>query len=474
MFILRRYTLMALVVIGVSLISACRTDSAPESVMLEGVVRQTLTDLTTAPQRAENRVHPDALAVAPALPADWTPITAAVPGVLIEGAFRDDPQARFLIRLPDHWNGKLVVAGAAGTRSEFNGDLIISDFVLQRGYAYAAQNKGLQNVVLNAPLTERTCPLWPVADFGEEPPLNVWVDFFLLDADNTLEEWAERMEEAGQLAQAIVQEHYGRPPAFTYAAGISNGGWQVRKAVEDYPETFDGGLDWEGVYWRPAGPNLMGELPAGLKHYPDYRMAGYDPGSPAAVAIRAAGFPPDVRENGTGLWALNRQMFWEVTQCLFVKEIDPAYHPEPGQFAAFADYAYAARPESVQRTIGRFANSGRVRRPLITVHGTLDALLPLVSHARAYQAQVVAEGFGGNHRLYEVQNGNHLDSFKGSVASRQLPSLELMLPHVHHAFMALERWVEQQTPAPPNQCIPCGGVLVDQPTQTQCAELFVP
>ena len=57
-------------------------------------------------------------------PPNRTPITKAVPGIQVEGFFADDPtgEARFLIRLPDDWNGNLVVAGASGTRSEFNGD----------------------------------------------------------------------------------------------------------------------------------------------------------------------------------------------------------------------------------------------------------------------------------------------------------------------------------------------------------------
>jgi hypothetical protein len=89
---------------------------------------EALPDLTTAPQRAtmpKTAEWLDALAIAPADPADWTPIRA-VPGVLIKGTFKGDDQARFLLRLPKEWNGKLVVAGASGTRSEFNGDLVIS------------------------------------------------------------------------------------------------------------------------------------------------------------------------------------------------------------------------------------------------------------------------------------------------------------------------------------------------------------
>jgi hypothetical protein len=42
----------------------------------------------------------------------------------VEGWFADDPafQACFVLRFPDTWNGRLVVAGASGTRSEYNGD----------------------------------------------------------------------------------------------------------------------------------------------------------------------------------------------------------------------------------------------------------------------------------------------------------------------------------------------------------------
>jgi hypothetical protein len=471
-------TFVALLMLSTPQPSAAQAGLDPDRGVLRSafadVVMQRLADLTTAPQRVTNTVHPDARAVAPAAPAQWTPITAAVPGVLVQGTLNGDPQARFLIRLPDSWNGKLVVAGASSTRSELNGDIIISDFVLQRGYAYAAQNKGMQNAVLPAPLTERACPLLPVADFGSAPPTNILVDFFLLDDDNSMVEWARRIVEAGVLGQAVVHEHYGRKPSFTYAAGISKGGWQVRKAVEDHPGVFDGGLDWEGPYWHSERANFIGELPAALKNYPAYRATGHDPASAAAQAIREAGYPPDVRDNGTGLWELNRRALWEVTECLFVKELDPTYNSGPGNFAAFADYDFTTRPHSVQQTISHFENTGRLRRPLITVHGTLDALLPIASHARDYRAKVEAEGFGENHRVYEIQNGNHLDSFVGAAPLAQLPSLELILPHFHEAFMRLEQWVELGTPAPPHQCVPRGGTMVAVPAEIECAELFVP
>ncbi len=447
---------------------------------LANVTIEALADLTTAPQRATNTVHPDALTVAPASPADWTPIAGPVPGLLVEGTIEDDPQARFLLRLPDDWNGKLVVGGASGTRSEHNGDLVISDFVLQKGYAYASQNKGMQNLVVTDAGNPRACALTPVADFPPGTALNPLLDFFLLDRGNTMAEWGRRMKQAALIARSLIDAHYGAKPRRTYAMGVSNGGYQVRKAIEDYPDVFDGGVDWEGVLWRAEGPNFIGELPAGLTHFPAYRDSGLDPDSPAAQAIEAANFPPDLVENGTSLWTLNRLAFWEVTECLYVREVDPKYAAAfPGVEAyanggnAFADYDPAARPASVGRAIRKLENSGRVRRPLISVHGTLDALIPLKGHARPYREMIEAEGFGENYRLYEVQNGNHLESFKGTAAGK-LPSLELIQPHAQRAFELLEAWVEQRTPAPPSQCIPRGGSIADTPAESVCADLLVP
>src|SRR5205807_10204722 len=93
-----------------------------------------------------------------------TPITKAVPVVQINARIASDPQgqARFLLRLPNDWNGRLVVAGASGTRSEFNGDFAWSDYVVQKGYAYASQNKGVLNLFI-VTLNSATPPADPLA-----------------------------------------------------------------------------------------------------------------------------------------------------------------------------------------------------------------------------------------------------------------------------------------------------------------------
>src|SRR3989442_11064613 len=55
----------------------------------------------------------DAQAVSPDAPYR-TPLTRAVPGLQVTGGMADDPDARWVLRLPEAWNGKLVVGCRAG------------------------------------------------------------------------------------------------------------------------------------------------------------------------------------------------------------------------------------------------------------------------------------------------------------------------------------------------------------------------
>jgi hypothetical protein len=47
-----------------------------------------------------------------------------------------------VIRFPNDWNGKVVITGAPGVREQYANDFIISDYVLDKGYAFASTDKG--------------------------------------------------------------------------------------------------------------------------------------------------------------------------------------------------------------------------------------------------------------------------------------------------------------------------------------------
>ncbi len=406
-----------------------------------------------------------------------TPITKAVPGMQLNARIASDPtgQARFLLRLPNDWNGRLVVAGASGTRSEFNGDIAWSDYLVQKGYAYASQNKGVLNLQFTTAADPLACRLNPASA--------LYAHFYDNDPLQPFTRWAEFMIKAAELARDGVKAGYGRSPRFTYAVGTSNGGYQVRRAVELAPELFDGGVDWEGTFVDEHAPNILTDLPPAILNFPDYVASGFDPASTAAKTIVAAGYPPDIVAAPLTMWNRYSNQFWEVTQCQWQKRLDPTYDTY-GSGTGTYDYVSRLSVSDVGAQFAAFATTGKIRRPLVTVAGTMDALLPIDHHARAYARKVAAasrhkhddddgEDRGDRkpaYRLYEIQNGNHIETYQDFF-----PQLELIMPHAQRAFDLLVNQVERDVPLPPDQCVPRGRSIADSPAQAgHCASLFVP
>jgi len=431
-----------------------------------------------------------------------TPTNAQVPGLQVEGWFADDPagEARFVLRFPDVaiWNGKLVVAGASGTRSEYNGDWAWSDYVLSKGYAYASQNKGVLNLffVSLASATQPAGPTGAVDKFScrlnPEPTSafsEIWVHFYdndLLAADypsvgfNRLKpftEWTTYMLEDARLAQGALKANFNHFPRRTYAVGTSNGGYQVRRAVEAAPNLFDGGVDWEGTF-VDLHENILGTtsttmtngLPPAIQNFAGYIAGGCNLAGPEATAIMAAGYPPDIVKTCTAayppaanqgtLWSRYSGQFWEVTQCQWQKRFDPTwptYADGPGNVVGTGGYNYLQRLEGGFVDIAQLEGAettGKIKKPLITVAGTMDALLPIRRQAEAYEAKVNASRKGNNeernaqYRLYEVQNGNHIEGYVPLF-----PQLRLIQPFAQNAFDLLVDHVENNAPLPPSQCV---------------------
>jgi len=349
---------------------------------------------------------------------------------------------------------------------------------VQKGYAYASQNKGVLNLQLSTAADPLACRL--------APTVPVFVHFYDNDPGQPFTRWAEFMIKAAELAREGVKAGYGRPPRFTYAVGTSNGGYQVRRAIETAPELFDGGVDWEGTFVDRHAPNLLTDLPPAVLNFPDYAASGFSAASTAAKNIQAAGYPPDIVNAAGSLWGRYNGQFWEVTQCQWQKRLDPTYDT---YVSGTGTYNYIARlsVSDVGDQMAAFATTGRIKRPLVTVAGTLDALLPIDHHARAYARKVALaakhkhrhkdrdkdDDRAPAYRLYEVQNGNHIETYQDTPPA--FPQLELIEPHAQRAFDLIVEQVEGGAALPPDQCVPRGGAISDSPAQPgHCASLFAP
>ncbi|MFJ4754398.1 MULTISPECIES: tannase/feruloyl esterase family alpha/beta hydrolase [Streptomyces] len=367
---------------------------------------------------------------------------SGVPGIQVDGYFPDSSRfnathgwnhdAQFVIRLPDRWNGGLVVTGAPGTRKQYATDTAISDQVLAQGYAYAATDKGNSGT-----------------DFyrdGRRP-------------GDAIAEWNRRTTELTRAARKAVAQRYGHAPRRTYMTGISNGGYLTRWQLENHPELYDGGVDWEGALWTTHGPSLLTSLPTAVA-----RMLG----SARDEDLYAAGFA----RGSEFLWPYHERAYWGVTQKIYRAEFDPAYDPAcPGTSAGTtteeilapcasdASYDYASRPASVHRAVARVALTGRIGRPLITLHGDLDTLLPKAADSDVYARMVDGSGRGRLHSYVSVVGGTHVDGLYDTYPDRLRP----ILPCYRSAFDKLVAWVERGVRPPADRTVarPADGDVVN-------------
>ncbi|UOZ12000.1 tannase/feruloyl esterase family alpha/beta hydrolase [Amycolatopsis sp. WQ 127309] len=381
--------------------------------------------------------------------ADWAGLTSAglpvpgrVPGVQVDGYFPDtsatnanhgwNHDAQFVLRLPDRWNGGLVVSGSPGTRRQYANDRAIGDQVLAEGYAFAATDKGNTGAAFY--------------EDGVRP-------------GDALAEWNTRVTQLTLAAKAAALLHYGRPPARTLAAGLSNGGYLVRWQLENRAWLYDGGVDWEGTLWRADGPNLLTFLPPAMRAYPAYAA-----GSAAAhQSILDGGFAPGPEF----LWDYHYRVYWDLTQRIYREEVDPSFDGALAAGVPFcasgtpscdADYAYASRPAPVARAVERISLTGRIGKPLLTLHGTLDTLLPITRDSDVYDRLITDAGRGALHRYYRIDGGNHVDGLVDQFPAQLRP----LGPCFRTAFDALAGWLRGvRPPASATIARPAGATPAD-------------
>jgi hypothetical protein len=356
---------------------------AHRSVRVPGAEYQQLAhldDLTTAGTVASGHTNPADYA---GLTHSGLPQQSDVPGIQIDGYFPDtsttnanhgwNHDSQFVIRLPKKWNGGLVVSGSPGVRAQYANDRAISDYVLSRGYAYAATDKG-----------------------------NTGAAFYTdgIRPGDAIVEWNLRTTQLTRAARATVTQYYGRPAREVVAAGISNGGYLVRWQLENHPELYTRGVDLEGTLWTTR-TNLFTFLPPAIR--------GYEQQSPAMIT--AAGFDP----RSDFLWDYHYSVYWKLTQRIYAAELDPTYT------GTEADYDYAQRPQA-HKAIQRIALTGKIGRPLVTIHGTYDSLLPITQDSDVYSAMARRTGL---HTYQRVEAGNHVDGLVDAYSDRLVPLVPL-------------------------------------------------
>ncbi|MEV0283255.1 prolyl oligopeptidase family serine peptidase [Kribbella sp. NPDC050820] len=340
-----------------------------------------LDDLTTTGTVASGHTNPADYA---GLTHSGLPTPGPVPGVQIDGYFPDSSHtnanhgwnhdSQFVIRLPEQWNGGLVVSGSPGVRAQYANDKAISDYVLSLGYAYAATDKGNTGAAFYTD--------------GVRP-------------GDAIVEWNLRTTQLARAARATVAKYYGKPAREVVAAGISNGGYLVRWQLENHPELFTRGVDLEGTLWTANGPNLFTFLPPAIR--------GYEQQSPELIA--KAGFDP----RSDFLWDYHYSVYWKLTQRIYAAELDPTYT------GSEADYDYAERPQAHQ-AVARIALTGEIRRPLVTIHGTYDSLLPITQDSDVYANMARRTGL---HTYQRVEAGNHVDGLVDAYPDRLVPLVPL-------------------------------------------------
>ncbi len=409
----------------------------------EAQVQQTacLDDLTTASTVASG--HTD--------PKDWAGLHAAgtknpsgVPGIQVDGYFPDtstsnthhgwNHDSQFVIRVPDRWNGGLVITGAPGVRTQYANDFLVADWVLAQGYAFASTDKGNNGVKFY--------------EDGRRP-------------GDAIAEWNQRVTQLTLATKEVAKQRYGQKPSRTFMFGISNGGYLTRWQLENQPSLYDGGIDWEGTLFTPQD-NPLTYLPTALRSYPAYKATG---DAVAHEAMIRAGFAP----GSEFLWDFHYGYYWDLTQRIYREELDPTYDGDlqagvpfcaSGTPSCDADYDLATRPRTVKRAIERISLTGRIGKPMLTLHGTLDALLPISTDSDVYDKMVDRAGRGNLHRYYRIEDGTHVDGLFNLFPTRLRP----MLPCARSAFAALEEWTGKPRTAPPADATiasPRGGDLVN-------------
>lgn len=372
----------------------------------------------------------------------WTVPKAQVPGIQIKGIIGD---AHFVMRIPDKWNGRLVVGAPGGTGSELSADQRLSDYILTKfdadgnSYAYAYTDKSARGEIIPTP-DGQIKKAWRGRTAFLHPQ----------DGHAT---WNKRMRELTLAAKATLEKLKGEAPKYTYINGQSNGGYVTRYALENNGDLYDGGIDWMGVLWTPEINNISIKTD-------QYR---------ALQTLRDKNATPEEKAAARAVYALPEESDFLIDKVMrggkallddsLRMKYDPEWKfrdwPEYGKHPEDYDgYNWHERPQSVKNNIKPFALTGNIQKPMITLHGTWDAQINPNYNSVYYSKMIEKKGKKHLHRLYLIDRAHHTDAIVGDPKIDKERAMQPILPYSHQAFDLLVDWVEKGIEPPASQTVP--------------------
>jgi pimeloyl-ACP methyl ester carboxylesterase len=336
---------------------------------------------------------------------------------LVELTVDGKPQSkRYVLRLPDPWNGSLVIGahgGGGGNNFDRQGNVIGTDetalddvigrYAVEQGFAYASFDRD--------------------GSGGGRNGLAMTLDF---------NDFARGEINRRRAANPRLTAPATMTPLRTYLVGLSAGGGIARQAAEMMPTPFDGAL-----LIAAAGGDVVTRLDRLQRIAALWPLI--DPRAHFGLSDRDPKILAYAEANGTPVAA---RRLWPYTGASAV--------------------AAAAKPAaSVENS------TARPSIMTIEVAGTWDDLV--IRELRAYAARVEPKAL---HRLYQVEGAWHMSGDDDGVMSFQYIAESRMkldkdvadamgegpsyLPAVRDAFDHLVRRVEKGVPPPPSQTVKPG------------------
>jgi len=434
----------------------------------------------------------------------FQPTNANIAGTEVTGLLKIGKREQSItFRLPDPWNGKLVVGGTPGLRNEYANEAILVPWLLEAGYAYISGDKGIPGGA------------------GD-----------MVSGKHPTQYWGDMMIDLALLARDLLEEYAGQAPDFTYAMGLSNGGYQTRRALEiDHKRVrkgkkrlFDGGVDWSGAYWpdkRVMDADRNGKVSVQEYAAVDSLVGSIDKGTLAMAWLYSADtlttkdeyiknprFPGAYFPMVNAGFSPESALFWGYYNTIF----DPfQYVPgfeifrgvgyynlvsyvyradlrgdDAAASAAYSCWSDPANPdtppplyawlaaaenggwnkESVKYAL-KNANTGEFSVPMLTLQGQADGLVALHSQGLEYRDAIEIYGSPDLHRFYIIAHAPHVDKHADGGWGYKAPTVvdptpvdpavpDLLTPmqaYAQRTFAYLEDWVENGAVPPESKLV---------------------